>query len=309
MVLVLLLTLFTFAAVTTGIVSGYYWLSAESPTTRRLRTLVPNVSVAAPPAIQRERRPGILARFFALLGSYSFGGSENSISRRLSFAGIRGPTAVALFLGVRTLVSFGPALVVLVPRISAGQPLGRSLFLAGIIWAIGHTFVNMWLRAKGARRMREITHALPDSLDLMVTCLEAGLGLNATIARIGEERAEMKDPLGHEFSQVALELRSGRSREDALRGLGDRNGVEDLKGLVALVIQSDRLGASMAQTLRAHADLLRTKRRQRAEEAARKLPIKMLFPLAFFILPALFVVVGGPAMLRLKDLVDLVVNR
>jgi tight adherence protein C len=178
--------------------------------------------------------------------------------------------------------------------------------MAVLVWAWGHVVLNLWLRAKGARRMREIMNALPDTLDLMVTCLESGLGLNATIARIGEERANMLDPLGREFSQVSFELRSGRTREDALRGLGDRNGVEDLKALAGLVIQSDRLGASMAQTLRSHADLLRTKRRQRAEEAARKLPIKMLFPLAFFILPALFIVVGGPAILRISDLITMV---
>jgi tight adherence protein C len=118
----------------------------------------------------------------------------------------------------------------------------------------------------------------------------------------------MDDPLGQEFALVSFELRSGRTREDALRGLGDRNGVEDLKALAGLIIQSDRLGASMAQTLRAHADLLRTKRRQRAEEAARKLPIKMLFPLALFILPALFVVIGGPAILRIQDLVQILLG-
>ena len=132
--------------------------------------------------------------------------------------------------------------------------------------------------------------------------------MNATIARVGEERANLNDPLGKEFALVSFELRSGRTREDALRGLGDRNGVEDLKALAGLIIQSDRLGASMAQTLRAHADLLRTKRRQRAEEAARKLPIKMLFPLAFFILPALFIVIGGPAILRIQDLVTILLG-
>ena len=113
----------------------------------------------------------------------------------------------------------------------------------------------------------------------------------------------MRDPLGDEFNQVSAELREGRSRDESLRGLGDRNGVEDLKSLATLVIQSDKLGASMAKTLRAHADVLRTKRRQRAEEEARKLPIKVLFPLAFFILPALFVIATGPSLLRIKDLV------
>ena len=306
MVIVLLLTLLTFGIVAVAIVSGYYWVSAESPVAQRLKRLVPELSAEAR---AKKKGPSLSASLLALLGSYSFGGSENSLAQRLSYAGIRGPRAVVVFLGVRTLLSFGPALFVLVPRISSGQPLGYALLLAALVFAWGHVLMNLWLRFKGNRRIREISGAAPDTLDLMVTCLEAGLGLNATIARIGEERATMADPLGKEFAQVAFELRSGRTREDALRGLGDRNGVEDLKALAGLIIQSDRLGASMAQTLRSHADLLRTKRRQRAEEAARKLPIKMLFPLAFFILPSLFIVVGGPAMLRLKDLVDLVVNR
>ena len=118
----------------------------------------------------------------------------------------------------------------------------------------------------------------------------------------------MEDPLGKEFSQVAFELRSGRSRADALRALGDRNGVEELKSLAGLIIQSDKLGASMGKTLRAHADLVRTKRRQRAEEAARKLPIKILFPLATMILPALFVVIVGPAFLKLQDLMKVILQ-
>src|SRR5262249_12361470 len=125
----------------------------------------------------------------------------------------------------------------------------------------------------------------------------------------GEERAALDDPLGNEFAQVAFEIRSGRSREEALRALGSRNGVEDLKALAALIIQSDKLGASMAKTLRAHADLLRVKRRQRAEEMARKLPIKVLFPLATMLLPPLFIMVAGPAFLKLKDLVKLLVER
>ena len=305
MVITVVLTLLTFGIVTVAIVSGYSWLSAESPVAQRLKTLVPELDAQAK---AKKRGPGLGARLLGLLGTYSFGGSENSLAKRLAYAGIRGPRAVVLFLGMRTLFSIGPALFVLVPRISSGKPLAYALLLAGLVWIGGHVLVNLWLRVRITRRVQELTTALPDTLDLMVTCLEAGLGLNAAIARIGEERAGINDALGREFSQVAFELRSGRTREDALRGLGDRNGVEDLKALAGLIIQSDRLGASMAQTLRSHADLLRTKRRQRAEERARKLPIKMLFPLAFFILPALFIVVGGPAMLRLKDLVDLVVN-
>jgi tight adherence protein C len=210
---------------------------------------------------------------------------------------------------VRTVFSFGPALLVLVGRISGGKPLGPTLAVAAITWAYGHVLVNYWLKRRTRRRTHQITIALPDCLDLMVVCLEAGLGLNATIARLGEERSLMDDALGQEFGQVAVELREGRSRDESLRALGERNGVEDLKSLAALIVQSDKLGASMARTLRAHADVLRTKRRQRAEEAARKLPVKMLFPLALLILPPLFVATAGPAILKFREVMRIVTDR
>jgi len=307
-VALLLITLASFGIVAGVVISGFYWATAESPVARRLRTLVPDVDVAPPRREAAKPQPGLLTHGLAALGRYGVAGSESSVAQRLSYAGIRGPSSVMLFLGIRTLLSFGPALVALVPRVSSGQALAPSLFMAVLVWGMGHTLVNLALRQRIVRRIRQITIALPDTLDLMTTCLEAGLGLNATIARVGEERASLEDPLGKEFALVAFELRSGRSREDALRGLGGRNGVDDLKALAGLIIQSDRLGASMAQTLRANADLLRTKRRQRAEEAARKLPIKMLFPLALFILPAIFIVVGGPALLRIRELVTVVLG-
>jgi tight adherence protein C len=226
-------------------------------------------------------------------------GGDRSLTHRLSVAGFRVPNAAALFLGARKLVSLGPALLVLVPAVSSGEALGRALMTAALYWSGGHLLANLWLKRRTRARVGQITRALPDALDLMVVCLEAGLGLNATIARVGEERSTIADILGEEFAQVALELRNGLTRADALRALSHRNGSDDLKALVGLVIQSDRLGASMAKTLRTHADLLRTKRRQRAEEAARKLPIKILFPLALFILPPLLVITVGPAFLKL----------
>ena len=299
----MLLTVTTFLAVTGLVLATYYALTAESAVERRLRTLVPGGAVGATTADALPATPGAVVRLLVRVGRQGAGSAERSVAATLSMAGFRGPNAAFIFIGVRMLLSFGPALFILVPRVSQGEPLGHSLLLAAAFGVVGHVLTNMWLRVRARSRARKIMDALPDSLDLMVTCLEAGLGLNATIARIGEERASLDDPLGREFSQVSMELRSGRSREEALRALGSRNGVDDLKALAALIVQSDRLGASMAKTLRAHADLVRTKRRQRAEEQARKLPIKMLFPLALFILPALFIVVGGPAMLRIGDLV------
>jgi tight adherence protein C len=301
----LLIPAAVFVAVTLVLLSLYSLLSAESPVTKRLQHLIPETAVPISARHGSAPTPGLIGRFVAAVGQYSVGRGDASVTRKLSAAGMRGSNATLAFLGARTLLSFGPALLILVPRVSSGKPLVSALWQAGLAWAVGHVLANSWLNRRMRRRVRELTETLPDALDLMVVCLESGLGLNATIARVGEERAALDDPLGDEFAQVALELRSGQSREDALRGLGDRNGVADLKSLVGLIIQSDRLGASMGKTLRAHADLLRTKRRQRAEEAARKLPIKVLFPLATLLLPPLFVMVAGPAFLKLSELMKM----
>src|SRR5262249_4822970 len=288
----------TFVTVSVMAWSVLKGLSVESAVTQRVKLLVGESGNAR---VGPRLGSGRLGRLVAAIGSHGVG-ADSSLAQRLSVAGYRRANAAALFLGVRTLISVGPALVVLVPAVSSGNPLGRALATAGLLWLEGHLLPNLWLKRRARARVAKITAALPDALDLMVVCLEAGLGLNATIARVGEERSTVADVLGTEFAQVALELRNGRTREDALRALGSRNGADDLKALVALIIQSDKLGASMAKTLRTHADLLRTKRRQRAEEEARKLPVKMLLPLATLILPPLFVVTTGPALLNLGQL-------
>jgi tight adherence protein C len=288
----------TFILVLTIVLSGYFALTAETAVERRMRTLVPEVK----PSLAAKKTPprsNLLRRTLALLGQYGLGGDDVSLRQTLSVAGIRGANATMLFLGIRTVLSVGPALFVFMTRVGAGAPLGSTVFLSLVAWLAGHVLANALLKRRARIRMRKISEGLPDSLDLMVVCLEAGLGLNATIMRVGDERSAMGDALGDEFAQVASEIREGRPRDEALRGLADRNGVEDLKALTALIVQNDRLGASMGKTLRAHADVLRTKRRQRAEEEARKLPIKILFPLALFILPVLFIVAVGPALLIL----------
>jgi tight adherence protein C len=307
-----MLLIFTIAAflIMTGVaLSGYFFLTADSPVEQRLRSVVPEPKGQPQVAAPRREGPAPLARMIAFVGGLSAGNNETSLTQLLSTAGYRSPNALFLFVGARTIISLLPALAYLVPRVSRGEPLGRTLFIALLLWWLVHMLTMLWLRRRARHRMFKIQTALPDSLDLMVVCLEAGLGLTATISRVGEERSALDDPLGLEFSYVARELREGRAREDSLRAMGERNGVEDLKALVGLIVQSDRLGASMAKTLRSHADVLRTKRRQRAEEAARKLPIKILFPLAFFILPALFVVTIGPSILRIGDLINIVSQR
>jgi tight adherence protein C len=279
-----------------------YAMTAPSPVAHRLKGLVSEPAGGAmPQPTSRAAGAGFLGRTLIGIGKYGLQG-DGSIALRLSEGGMRGPNAAALFLGVRTLLTAGPVILVLARAVFAGAPLGRALMITVASGVGGHLLANMWLKRRARSRGRQLTNGLPDALDLMVVCLEAGLGLNATIAKVGEERSTVDDTVGREFSQVALDLRNGRSRADALRALARRNGTDDLKSLVGIVIQSDKLGASMARTFRIHADLLREKRCMRAEEQARKLPIKVLFPLALFILPTLFIVTVGPALLKIGEL-------
>ncbi len=306
----IIITASVFAIINLLILVTFYITTSESPIAARLRTLTTGEEVVRfdQPGT-RGGAPGFLMAVVSGIGRFAFRRNDQSIGLLLSSAGYRSATALPFFLGMRTLLSFAPALAILVPRVTSGEPLGSSVWHTLGAFCLGHFGTNYWLSRKSNRRKTAIIHALPDALDLMVICLEAGLGLNAAIAKVGEERGSLDDPLGFEFNVVAEDLRAGRGRDDSLYALGTRNGVDDLKSLTAMIVQSNRLGASMAVTLRAHADLLRTKRRQRAEETARKLPIKILIPLAMFLLPPLFVIVIGPAALRFADFATLLANR
>lgn len=302
----ILITAAVFAIVNALVLVAFYITTSEAPIAARLRALTTGRKLVIPDQPEMRRSaPSFLMAIVSGLGRFAFSRNEHSIARQLASAGYRGTNALPFFLGLRTLLSFGPALAILVPGLSSGEPIGESLWTAAGAFIVGHFGANFWIKRRSRARITAVTQSLPDALDLMVICLEAGLGLNAAIAKVGEERGAMNDPLGREFEQVTNDIRAGRPRDDALYALGERNGVDDLKSLVAMIVQSNRLGASMGLTLRTHADLLRTKRRQRAEEMARKLPVKILIPLAIFLLPPLFVSVMGPAFLRFSDLIRL----
>ncbi len=158
---------------------------------------------------------------------------------------------------------------------------------------------DLWASWKAARRQHRLRLALPDALDLLVICVEAGLGLDQSILRVSQELRISHRELSEEFQLVNLEMRVGKSRTEALRELADRTGVDDIKSLVAMLVQTDRFGTSIAQSLRVHSDDLRVRRRQRAEEMAAKTTVKMVPPLVFCIFPALIVVILGPAVISL----------
>ncbi|MDX1389016.1 MAG: type II secretion system F family protein, partial [Acidobacteriota bacterium] len=150
-------------------------------------------------------------------------------------------------------------------------------------------------------RQTSLSRALPDTLDLLVVCVEAGLGLNQALVRVSDEVDRISPEMSDELTVVNLEIRAGTPRDEALRRLGERTGVDDIRSLTSMLLQTDRFGTSIADALRVHSDTLRTKRMQKAEEAAAKTTVKMLFPLIFFIFPAIFVVLVGPAVFLFRD--------
>lgn len=229
-------------------------------------------------------------------------GWENSALRtRFMNAGFRNASAPAIYFTAKTILAIGlPLIVFFMLSTSSGQRSSNMTML----WllsaaAIGYYLPNLLLNNTIARRQREIFETFPDALDLMTVCVEAGLAMDAALARVAAEIGLKSEILSDELNLVTLELRAGSSKERALRNLALRTGVEDVDALVAMLIQSERFGTSIAASLRVQSDQLRTKRRQRAEEAAAKIALKLLFPLIFFIFPALLVVLMGPAFIQI----------
>ncbi len=227
--------------------------------------------------------------------------TQSKYKKMLIQAGYREPSALAVFLGAKIIVGLVFFMVLFLYTVSVkhNPALAATLGILGFI--AGLLLPNVWLTEKLKKRQTSIFHSLPDVLDLMTVCVEAGLGLDAAIIKISEEKQFSKQVLSLEFRIVSQEIRAGKPRTDALRALGDRTGVDDIKALTALLIQTEKLGASLAKSLRVHSDSLRTKRRQLAEEAAAKTSIKLIFPLAFFIFPALMVVLLGPAVIKIYE--------
>jgi tight adherence protein C len=226
------------------------------------------------------------------------------IRARLVQAGYRGEEAVPVFYGIRISIALIAFLIFATPlvfRPNVMFGLGGSL--------LGYVLPGMVLARRAAARQHRIQLALPDALDLLVVSVEAGLGLDQALLRVGEELTTAHPDLSDELRLVTLELRAGKGRAEALRNLGERTGLEDVISLVTMLVQTDKFGTSVAQSLRVHSEVLRTKRRQRAEEAAAKTGVKMVFPLVFCIFPAIFVVTIGPAAIQFVKVLFPMVNR
>ena len=227
---------------------------------------------------------------------------EIRATRRLLInAGYRSGKAPILFLGAKLLLAIViVCLLAMIPAKFLGFPSAAKLTFAYVLAAAcGYYVPAFWLRKAIGSRKDALRRAIPDALDLMVVCVEAGLGLDQAIGRVGEEVKRAHPELSDELKILALELRTGVSRQEALRNLAHRTDLEEVRNLVALLIQTDRFGTSIGQALRVHADAMRTTRRLKAEELAAKLPVKLLLPLIFFIFPTIFIVVIGPACIKM----------
>ena len=221
---------------------------------------------------------------------------------RLQFAkaGIRNPSAPALYFAAKTLLALVLPVIALIFCGSLFTPDKRMWLLLAVLAAsaLGFYLPNLVLARMIEQRQRKLFEDLPDALDLMTVCVEAGLGLDAAMMRVTQEIGVRSHALKDEFELVLLELRAGSGRDKALRNLSLRTGVEDIDTLAAMLIQADRFGTSVGDSLRVYTDNLRTKRRLRAEEKAAKIALKLLFPLMFFIFPALITVLIGPSAIQ-----------
>jgi len=219
------------------------------------------------------------------------------IQRRLILAGYRKESHVNIFYGMKVLVPL--ALTVLVTMTKAYEYGWFVVYALSL--GLGFLIPDFWLGNRIANRQLKVRLGLPEALDLMVICIEAGLGVDQAVQRVAEELRMSQPVISDEFRLVNLEQRAGRARADAWRHLAERTDVDSVRALCSLLIQTDQFGTSVSKALRIHSDTLRTQRRQRAEEQAAKTAVKLVFPLVFFIFPSLFVVVLAPALITLFE--------
>lgn len=229
--------------------------------------------------------------------------SQDYSQMRLRFlkAGIRHPKAAEIYWGAKCLLGLALPGVFLMMRLTLFKLTQSTVSVAiAVLTALaGYYLPDLWLRFKTARRKEKLLVALPDALDLLVVCVEAGMGLDGAFSRVADEIRLSSPELGKELKLMNLELRAGKSRQNALRDLAVRSDLDEMTSLVTLLIQADKFGTSMATSLRVFSDAYRTQRYQRAETSAAKIPVKLVFPLILFIFPSLFAVILGPAAIRI----------
>ncbi len=287
---------------------GAYWLlyRPQSAATERLKRLGSRVvsSGAVAATLEKDRQASELAERIASPLNRLIPPSAaeaKKLQKQLMQAGFRSPSAPITYRAIQIFSLGGFPAAVAVGCAVLARPLNSAVLFILFAFVIGFFLPRFVLRRMILSRQRLVRWGLADALDLMVISIEAGLGLNAAMMKVGSELKEVHPDICDEFELANLEIRVGRDRDEALRNLAERTGVDDLRSLVAMLIQTDKFGTSIARAIRAFSDSLRTKRRQRAEQAAQKAAVKLLFPLACFLFPTLFIALLGPAAIQLID--------
>lgn len=298
-----MIPILVFLFVTLAVISAYWLLfRPANATTQRLRDLGGTINAPVAPTINpvatmAERVAAPLNRLVPPSPD-----ELRTLQRKLTYAGYRAPSAAPLYRAVQLACLIGFPLVTLALFQLTQRPLSKSLGFVMFALLVGYLLPRMALNKLIAKRQLEIQWGLADALDLLTVTVEAGMDFNSALVRVCEELHTAHPTLAEELEIVNLEIRVGRSRAQALRNLGERNNVDDLRALCTMLIQSDRFGTSVGRAIRVYAHTLRTKRRQRAEQAAQKAAVKLLLPLAAFLFPTLFIVVLGPAFITLMDM-------
>ena len=279
---------------------------AEDMIQRRLETISGPRTSSAPVRLYDSDQQ----TFWERVADFFFGSKEipenlTKAGTKLHQAGYRGARAIRIYWGVRIFLGLAMALTGLLLAFSMNASMQDVLLLGGVAGALGYMLPYLTVFRKAKSRVLAMREALPDTLDLIVVCVEAGMGVDAALNRVGNEQNSQKLAIGEELLLATQEMQAGARRKDALIRLAERCGVEEIRGLVTFLTQTEELGGSIARSLRIYAETMRDKRSQSAEEAARKAVIKLIFPLVFFILPAIFIILLGPAGLQImKALAD-----
>lgn len=245
--------------------------------------------------------PALVEKFEKKLGVKKDGSKAKELKKQMIQAGIYSDRALTIFLGLK--LGLPLALPILIMPMLLGRGMSKILLvgIAYLLFVGGYFLPTLFLRRLVDTRQKKIQRALPDALDLLVVCVEAGQGLNAALKRVSDDFMVSCPALAKELNLVNLEINAGLEREQALRNLSDRTGVDEVASLCSILIQSDRFGTSVATALKVQSETLRTTRRQKLEELAAKTPVKLIFPLILFIFPAIMVVILGPAVIRIME--------
>jgi tight adherence protein C len=299
----LIISISTFICIAGGVMA-IYWLMFRpvSATATRLHDLV-EPSVIAPTTLENDNA-SLAERLAEPLGKLvpPSAASAQKLQKRLMQAGYRSHSAPALYRATQLLLVVAFPVLIALLWLFLAKPLNSATIPLVFAIGAGVIFPRFMLNRMVAGRQLRITWGLADALDLMVISMEAGLGLNAAMVKVCEELKGVHPDISKEFEMANLEIRVGRERSEALRNLAERSGVEDLNSLVGMLIQADRFGTSIARAVRVYSDSLRTKRRQRAEQAAQKAAFKLLLPLGALLFPTMFIVILGPALLNISDM-------